>query len=72
MLVIVINKGSKKSIGFATDIAPWLKYSSGWYKIKEYNDGKLVKTMSGRSPKWNHNTPEMKNLDICLYEVMPE
>ena len=72
MLVIVINKAGKKEITFDSDIEPWLKSVTGRYKIKHYIDGKLLKTTSISKPKWIQKTPVMNNLDICLYEVIPE
>ena len=71
MLVIVINKGNKKEITFESNIEPWLKSSTGRYKIKYYNDGTLVNTTSSKS-QWSQKTPAMKNLDISLYELTPE
>jgi len=72
MLVIVINKAGKKEITLDSDIGPWLKSVTGRYKIKHYIDGKLLKTTSISKPKWIQKTPVMNNLDICLYEVIPE
>ena len=72
MLVIVINKKNKKQITLESAIEPWLKSATGRYKIKEYTDGVLVKTTAISKSKWRQKTPEMKNLDICLYEVIPE
>ncbi len=72
MLVIVINKKNKKEITFEGDIGPWLKSATGGYKIKQYNDGALVKTTSGSKSQWSQKTPVMNNLDICMYEVIPE
>jgi hypothetical protein len=72
MLVIVINKKNKKEITFEGDIGPWLKSATGRYKIKQYNDGMFVKMTSISKSQWSQKTPEMKNLDICMYEVIAE
>ena len=72
MLVIVINKKNKKEITFEGDIGPWLKSATGRYKIKQYNDGVFVKMTSIGKSLWSQKTPEMKNLDICMYEVIAE
>ncbi len=72
MLVIIINKGKRKQITFESDIKPWLESATGRYKIKHYNDGALVKTTNISKPQWIQTTPEMKNLDICLYELITE
>lgn len=70
MLVIVINKGNEKEITFESEIKPWLKSPTGRYKIKEYFDGSLIKiTVIGKS-KWTQKTHAMKNMDICMYEVI--
>ena len=72
MLVIVINKKDTKQITFQSDIGPWLKSPTGRYKIKEYADGALVKTLNITKPQWSQKTPVMKNLDICMYELTAE
>ena len=72
MMVIVINKGDKKEITFETNIEPWLKSATGRYRIKQYNDGALVKTTSISKSQWIQKTPVMKNLDICMYELIAE
>jgi hypothetical protein len=72
MLVIVINKKDKKDITFEGDIEPWLKSATGKYKIKEYDDGAYVKTTALDGSQWIQKTPVMKNLDICMYELIAE
>lgn len=72
MLVIVINKGNKKTISFESDIHPWLPSSTGRYKIKTFNDGKFLATATINSAKWKQKTPLMNNLDIVMYEVSAE
>ncbi|MEO8763510.1 MAG: DUF6259 domain-containing protein [Ginsengibacter sp.] len=72
MLVIVINKGNKKEIFLQSDIKPWFPSATGRYKIKEYDDGNLVKTTSIGKSRWIQKTPVMDNLDICIYEVAAE
>lgn len=72
MLVIVLNTKDKKEITFQGDIEPWLKSSTGSYKIKQYNDGVFVKTTNQRTSQWIQKTPVMKKLDISLYELISE
>ncbi len=72
ILVIVINKNNQKEIRLESDIQPWLKSATGRYKIKHYNDGVLIKTTNISKPQWIQKTPAMKNLDICLYELIAE
>ena len=72
MLVIVINKKNTKEITFQSNIQPWLKSATGRYTVKEYDDGALVKTSNISKPQWSQKTPEMKNLDICMYELIAE
>jgi hypothetical protein len=72
MLVIVVNKGPKKEINFQGNIQPWLKSATGRYKIKEYDDGMLIKTTVINTSQWNVKDLAMKNLGISLYEVIAE
>jgi hypothetical protein len=72
MLVIVINKGDKREITFKSNIRPWLESAKGKYRIKQYDDGVLLKTSSIAGPEWSQKTPLMDNLDICMYEVSVE
>ena len=72
MLVIVINQKDKKEITLGSDIEPWLESSTGSYRIKQYNDGALVKRTTLSKSQWIQKTPLMKNLDICMYEIIPE
>ena len=72
MLVIVINTKRKKQLTFQSNISPWLQSPSGKYKIKQYDDGTLVKTSSINKSQWSQKTSVMKNLDICIYEVIAE
>jgi hypothetical protein len=72
LLMIVINKTNKKEIVFGSDIEPWLESATGKYRIKEYNDGTLVKTTSINKSHWIQKTPVMKNLDICMYELIAD
>lgn len=72
LLVIVINKTSKKEITFESDIEPWLKSSTGRFNIKQYDDGTLIKITGSTKSNWTQKTPAMNNLDICMYEVNAE
>ncbi|MEO8763515.1 MAG: hypothetical protein ABI416_04470 [Ginsengibacter sp.] len=72
MLVIVINKKDKKEIAFESNIEPWLKSPMGRYKIKQYDDGTLVKKRDISKSHWSEKTSMMKNMDICIYEVIAE
>ena len=72
MLVIVINKKDKREITFQSNIRPWLKSATGRYRIKEYDDGALIKTTGISKSQWSQKTPTMNNLDICLFELIPE
>ncbi len=72
MLVIVVNKGPKKEINFQGNIQPWLKSSRGRYKVKEYDDGTLIKTTVINASQWNVKTLTMKNLGISIYEITAE
>jgi hypothetical protein len=60
------------AVTFGGNIEPWLKSATGRYKIKQYNDGTLVKTTRGSKSQWSQKTPEMNNLDICMYEVIAD
>ncbi len=72
MLVIIINKKNKKEIAFQTNIEPWLKSATGHYKIKQYDDGALVKTTETDNFQWSQKTPLMNNLDISMYEIIAD
>lgn len=72
MLVIVINKNSKRRIAFEGNIRPWLPSKTGKYRVRVYNDGRLIKIGKLNSPQWKERTPEMNKLDIVLYELIPE
>lgn len=72
MLVIVINKGARKAISLESSLSPWLNSPSGKYKLKVYDDGKLVKSSTVNGVKWSERTPVMNNLDICMYEITAE
>ncbi|MEJ0103859.1 MAG: hypothetical protein WDO19_15435 [Bacteroidota bacterium] len=72
MLVIVINEKEKRPIRLQGTISPWLKSATGRYKVKEYNDGIPAKTIITTGSQWNQQTPVMKNLDICMYEITAE
>jgi hypothetical protein len=72
MLVIVFNKKDTKEITFRSNIGPWLQSATSRYTIKEYDDGTLVKTSTVSKPEWSQKTSAMKNLDICMYELIAE
>lgn len=72
MLVIVINMGNKGAIDLNGKIEPWLKSASGQYKIKQYNDGITVHKSYVSKSQWKQKTPLMNNLDIVMFEIIPQ
>ena len=71
-LVVLMNDSADGTVEFKADIAPWLQSKSGNYQIKAYDgDGKLLSTYK-TSSKWEQKAPEVKNIELAVYEITPE
>ncbi len=69
VLMILVNSGNERSLKFSCNPDYWLTSITGKYNVKIYNsDGDLVGTEEIEQGEWLATTPELKHLDIALYE----
>jgi hypothetical protein len=68
-LLLVLNQGDRRNVGFRCDLAPWLKSASGRYRVDCYDmDGRLVKTADAAAD-WNGMTGELDRNEVAIFEI---
>ncbi len=67
-LMILINRGDRRSINFDCDLSPWIHSDKG-YKVINYNsDGSVISTVEINSSTWRAETPILEPTEMTLYE----
>ena len=69
-LLLILNRGAKRSVAFSCDLEPWLPRQNAAYSVKQYDSaGALVNLLDLDSTSWAGEIPEMEWAEIAVFEI---
>lgn len=68
VLMILINQGGRRKVGFRCDLGSWLKSPSGRYQVKCYDENGRLTSETTASADWKAETRDLRPEELTVYE----
>ena len=68
-IIVMINLGKKRAVGFDIDMAPWTKSPSGRYEVKQYDADAKVLSTSATPAKLHSKTKVLDPEEVTIIEI---